>query len=97
MAETLTSPGKITGIKVTPGDNEAVKQAVYDATGGAGAEVVIECSGNAHACALTPELACPGGTLVFVGCPTPVTMDIGLMQVRCVAGESPLMIPPKSK
>lgn len=88
VAETLTSPGKITGIKVTPGDNEAVKQAVYDATGGAGAEVVIECSGNAHACALTPELACPGGTLVFVGCPTPVTMDIGLMQVRELRTES---------
>ena len=50
--------------------------------------MIIECSGNEHACAQAALLACPGGTIVWVGCPVPVTMDIGHMQVRELRTES---------
>ena len=53
-----------------------------------GAEVVIECSGNTHAVAGAAELACPGGCLVYVGCPVPTTIDIGMQQVRELRTES---------
>jgi len=84
VAESLAGAGKITGVL----GGEGLAQRVYDLTGGDGAEVIIECSGNPHACAAAPELACPGGTIVWVGCPTPVTMDIGHMQVRELRTES---------
>lgn len=52
---------------------------------------VVECATQfsyyliqAHACAGAAELAAPGGTLVYVGCPTPVTMDIGAWERRAL-------------
>jgi D-xylulose reductase len=81
VAESLV-PGKIQGIVAIPGDNEKLKQDVYALTGGEGAEVVIECSGNPHAAAISAELACPAGVIVYVGCPVPFPIDLGFQQVR---------------
>lgn len=81
-------PGKIHGVVAEPGNNEKLKQDIYDLTGGDGAEVIIECSGNPHAAAVAAELACPGGAIVWVGCPVPFPMDIGHMQVRELRTES---------
>jgi len=87
VAEKLV-PGKIHGIKVDTANNDSTKEQILEATNGAGVEVVIECSGNPFAAAACPELCAPGGTIVWVGCPTPVTMDIGHMQVRELRTES---------
>lgn len=81
VAEKLV-PGKITGLKVDTSDPDSMKKQIAEATNGSGVEVVIECSGNPHAAAACPELCAPGGTIVWVGCPTPVLFDIGHMQVR---------------
>mmetsp|Transcript_144774 Transcript_144774/g.204816 ORF Transcript_144774/g.204816 Transcript_144774/m.204816 type:complete len:386 (+) Transcript_144774:31-1188(+) len=81
-------PGKITGIKVDTSNPDSMKEQILAQTDGSGVEVVIECSGNPHAAAACPELCAPGGTIVWVGCPTPVTMDIGHMQVRELRTES---------
>jgi D-xylulose reductase len=83
VAESLSSPGKIVGVLAGPDLAERVTELT-----GEGAEVIIECSGNPHACAGAAELAAPGGCIVYVGCPTPVTMDIGHMQVRELRTES---------
>lgn len=86
--EKLVDAGKIIGICGDPNNPDAVKEQVYAHTGGDGAEVVIECSGNTHAVAGAAELACPGGCLVYVGCPVPTTIDIGMQQVRELRTES---------
>jgi len=82
VCETLASPGKIIGAIVDPSNPDGLRQQVLDATGGDGAEVIIECSGNPHAAAGAAELAAPGGCIVWVGCPTPFPIDLGHQQVR---------------
>lgn len=83
VAESLAPAGKITGII---SDENAAKK-VVEATGG-GAEVIIECSGNAYAAANSVNFACPAGTVVFVGCPGATNIDIGAMQVKELRTES---------
>lgn len=55
----------------------ALADAVNELTEGWGADVVLECSGNAHAIAGLMALPRPGGTVVLVGLPVdPVPFDI---------------------
>jgi D-xylulose reductase len=80
VGENLTAPGKIVGINVL---TQNMREAVLEKTGGWGADIVFECTGNHKAAASCPELACPGGCVVFVGCPShPVPIEMGHMQVR---------------
>lgn len=51
-----------------PADPE-VRSRVLDATGGLGAEVVVEVAGNDDAVGLSVEVARPGGTVVLAGIP----------------------------
>jgi D-xylulose reductase len=70
---------------VTPVNFEQtdVAEAVLDATGGWGADIVFEASGNPAACASTLDLVCPGGKVVIIGCPVePVTMEIVKAQAK---------------
>lgn len=86
IAENLTSPGKIVGVNVTSAD---LRETVLKLTDNWGADVVFECSGNHKAAAAAPQLACPGGVLVFVGCPSHlVSLEVGHMQVRELRTES---------
>jgi len=87
VAEKL-SPGKIVGLPVDTSKKTSLQDLVNEATNGHGVDVVIECSGNARAAEVCAELCAPGGTIVWVGCPTPITMDIGHMQVRELRTES---------
>jgi (R,R)-butanediol dehydrogenase / meso-butanediol dehydrogenase / diacetyl reductase len=57
------------------GEPRDVARAVRQLTGG-GAPVVVECSGNAAALELAPEMSCRGGRIVSVGLPKqPVSVD----------------------
>ncbi len=52
-------------------------------TGGWGADIVFEASGNARSVAGVFEPLCPGGTVVFIGMPgAPVPIDIVAAQVK---------------
>lgn len=65
-------------IRTTP-----ATQAIAEATGGWGADVVFECSGAAPAILGLPALAGPGGTVVLVGMPVdPVPVDIVGLQAK---------------
>ncbi|AZY95003.1 MULTISPECIES: NAD(P)-dependent alcohol dehydrogenase [Paracoccus] len=65
-------------IRTTP-----AAQAIAEATGGWGADVVFECSGAAPAILGLPALARPGGTIVLVGMPVdPVPVDIVGLQAK---------------
>ena len=65
-------------IRTTP-----ATQAIAEATGGWGADVVFECSGAAPAILGLPALARPGGTVVLVGMPVdPVPVDIVGLQAK---------------
>lgn len=65
-------------IRITP-----AAQAIAEATGGWGADVVFECSGAAPAILGLPALARPGGTIVLVGMPVdPVPVDIVGLQAK---------------
>lgn len=65
-------------IRTTP-----AAQAIAEATGGWGADVVFECSGAAPAILGLPALARPGGTVVLVGMPVdPVPVDIVGLQAK---------------
>lgn len=80
VGEALTSPGKIVGIDVK---STKLHEAVLAATDGWGADVVFECSGSHVAAAGAALAACPGGCVVFVGCPShPVPVEVGQLQVR---------------
>lgn len=58
-------------------------EAIAEATGGWGADVVFECSGAAPAILGLPALARPGGAVVLVGMPVdPVPMDIVGLQAK---------------
>lgn len=86
VGEHLTTPGKIVGVNVASAN---LRDAVLEKTGGWGADIVFECSGNHKAAAAAPELSCPGGVVVFVGCPShPVPLEVGHMQVRELRTES---------
>lgn len=63
LAETL---GAITAVNV---HNENVADVVARATGGRGADIVFECSGNKRVAESAFDSAAPGGTVVFVGLP----------------------------
>ncbi|SCY31442.1 NAD(P)-dependent alcohol dehydrogenase [Paracoccus tibetensis] len=57
--------------------------AIAEATGGWGADVVFECSGAAPAILGLPKLARPGGAVVLVGMPVdPVPVDIVGLQAK---------------
>ena len=77
VAESL-APGKIVGVNAA-GD---VAAEISAATGGWGADVVVECSGSAPGAMLVPFLGCPGAKAVFVGCPPDCALPIGELQVR---------------
>lgn len=72
-------PG-ITPVNLT---SDSLGNAVAQATGGWGADVVFECSGAARAILELPQIVRPGGTVVLVGMPVnPVPMDIVGLQAR---------------
>jgi len=87
VAEAL-KPGQIIGVVVDPSQEMSMTNQINALTQDEGCEVVIECSGSPFAAAEAPHIACPGGTLVFVGCPVPFMMDIGPMLVRELRTES---------
>ena len=71
LAETF---GPVTGVDVTEDELGAV---VREVTGGWGADVVFEASGNARAAAGVFDLLCPGGRVVFIGMPEgPIAYDV---------------------
>jgi D-xylulose reductase len=71
LAETF---GPVTGVDVRETDLGAV---VREITGGWGADVVFEASGNARAAAGVFDLLCPGGRVVFIGMPEgPIAYDV---------------------
>ncbi len=62
---------------------ESVAEVVRRLTGGWGADIVFEASGNARSVAGVFEPLCPGGTVVFIGMPgAPVPIDIVAAQVK---------------
>ncbi|MCA7970259.1 NAD(P)-dependent alcohol dehydrogenase [Burkholderia sp. AU39826] len=57
--------------------------AVADASGGWGADVVFEASGSANAYAGLVDLMCPGGCAVLIGMPVaPVPLDVVALQAK---------------
>eukprot|EP00457_Paulinella_chromatophora_P007527 gb/GEZN01007550.1/.p1 GENE.gb/GEZN01007550.1/~~gb/GEZN01007550.1/.p1 ORF type:complete len:413 (+),score=51.15 gb/GEZN01007550.1/:24-1241(+) len=83
LAETLAGPGKIKGLLADKDDKESICKQVLSLTNGWGADVVFECSGNAEAASYIPNMACPGGVAVLIGCPgNPVPLQVSDMQVR---------------
>ncbi|MCA8036680.1 NAD(P)-dependent alcohol dehydrogenase [Burkholderia arboris] len=57
--------------------------AVADASGGWGADVVFEASGSANAYAGLIDLMCPGGCAVLIGMPVaPVPLDVVALQAK---------------
>jgi len=68
---------------------ENVAEAVLSATGGWGADVIFEASGNAAAIKDIFRPLCPGGTVVFIGMPVePVPLDIVAAQAKEARMES---------
>jgi D-xylulose reductase len=66
--------GPIVPVNVT---NKSLQSAVSDITGGWGADIVMECSGNAKAAAGVFEPLCPGGCVVYIGMPgSPIEYDV---------------------
>ena len=62
---------------------ESVADAVRRETGGWGADVVLEASGNGAAAAEVFDLVCPGGTVVMIGMPgSPIAYDVLAAQVK---------------
>lgn len=62
---------------------ESAADVIARMTDGWGADIVFECSGNAHAAAGIFELLCPGGCGVFVGIPLePVPFDVSQAQIK---------------
>ncbi|MGK9263421.1 NAD(P)-dependent alcohol dehydrogenase [Sinorhizobium meliloti] len=75
--------GAYEGIETINVRHQAASEALAQATGGWGADVVFECSGAAPAILALPGLARPGGTVVLVGMPVdPVPFDIVGMQAK---------------
>jgi D-xylulose reductase len=60
-----------------------VVETVKEVTAGWGADIVFEASGNPKAAASVFDLVCPGGKVVFIGCPVePVPMELVKAQVK---------------
>ncbi len=58
-------------------------ETVMGLTGGTGADIVFEASGNPQAAAAVFEPLAPGGTVVYIGCPVePVSLEIVAAQVK---------------
>ena len=56
---------------------------VRERTGGWGADIVFEASGNERAAAGVFDLVCPGGRVVFIGMPSgPIPYDVVAAQVK---------------
>ncbi len=71
------------GIEVVNLKDQPVRERVAEMTGGWGADVVFECSGNARAILDLPNLVRPGGAIVLVGMPVdPVPFDIVGLQAK---------------
>ncbi len=66
---------------VIPTKQDAVKS-VMEATGGRGADVVLECSGAAAAIGQTAEILRPGGTIVWIGMPHPAVLPLDLVKLE---------------
>jgi len=72
--------GSVTPLNVI---RESLVDAVCEATGGWGADIVFEASGNDTAAAGVFELVCPGGRVVFIGMPgAPIAYDVVAAQVK---------------
>ncbi|MBR8374566.1 NAD(P)-dependent alcohol dehydrogenase [Burkholderia cenocepacia] len=70
---------------VTPVDvrTRPLADAVAEASGGWGADVVFEASGSANAYAGLVDLMCPGGCAVLIGMPVaPVPLDVVALQAK---------------
>ena len=77
------------GIEPVHATEGNVKKAVMDLTGGWGADVVFEASGNPVAAAQVFDYICPGGCVVFIGMPVePITLDIVKAQASEVRMET---------
>lgn len=75
--------GAYAGVETVNIRQRPAADAIAEATGGWGADVVFECSGAAPAVLSLPALARPGGTLVLVGMPVePVPFDIVGLQAK---------------
>ena len=74
------SLGAITPVNVA---KQNVVEVALDVTGGWGADIVFEATGNTSAAASVFGPLCPGGRVVFIGMPEgPVPMDIVAAQVK---------------
>jgi D-xylulose reductase len=72
--------GPIIGVNVGEAD---LGEAVREQTGGWGADIVFEASGNEEAVSSVFDHVCPGGRVVFVGSPPgPVPVSIAAAQVK---------------
>jgi D-xylulose reductase len=72
--------GPITPVNVT---RQNLVEVVHGLTGGWGADIVFEASGNARAAAGVFEPLCPGGRVVFIGIPPePVAYNVSAAQVK---------------
>jgi D-xylulose reductase len=77
LAEKL---GAITSVNVR---SKTLTDVVRSQTGGWGADVVFECSGNEKAASEVFDLLCPGGRVVFIGMPlSPVPYDVTRAAVK---------------
>jgi D-xylulose reductase len=81
--EKLDIAGSYAGITPIDVTREDAVKIVKDATGGWGAEVVVEASGAAAVYPGWTEYACPGGKAVLVGIPIdPVPVDVAAVQAK---------------
>jgi D-xylulose reductase len=72
--------GPITPINVADQDPGSI---IREATGGWGADLVLEASGNARAAAGVFDLLCPGGCVVYIGMPGgPIAYDVVAAQIK---------------
>ena len=69
-------------VTVNP-ENQELAEVVTKHTGGWGADIVFECTGNPKVAASIFEPLCPGGRVVWVGMPVePIRIDIVAAQVK---------------
>jgi len=72
--------GPITPVNVA---EQSVIEITAELTGGWGADIVFECSGNGRAAATIFEPLCPGGRAVFVGIPgAPIAYPVLAAQIK---------------
>jgi D-xylulose reductase len=72
--------GAVTPVNIR---SEQLVDVVHSLTGGWGADIVFEASGNAQAAASVFEPLAPGGRVVFIGIPDkPIAFDVSAAQVK---------------